>query len=62
MQIAGDDHLVNPQASQRFFEKLTVDDKTLYVYDGLYHEIYNEIEADKQKVLRDLGEWIEKRI
>ena len=62
MQIAGDDHLVNPQASQRFFEKLIIDDKTLYVYEGLYHEIYNEIDADKQKVLRDLGEWIEDRM
>jgi alpha-beta hydrolase superfamily lysophospholipase len=62
MQIAGDDHLVNPQASQRFFEKLTIDDKTLYVYDGLYHEIYNEMEADKQKVLSDLAEWIDRRI
>jgi alpha-beta hydrolase superfamily lysophospholipase len=47
MQVAGDDRLVNAQAARLFFEKLTMTDKTLYVYDGLYHEIYNELEGSK---------------
>jgi alpha-beta hydrolase superfamily lysophospholipase len=44
MQIAGDDHLVNAGASKSFFERLVVKDKTIHVYDGLYHEVYNERE------------------
>lgn len=59
MQVAGDDHLVNAQSSKQFFEKLAVADKTLHMYDGLYHEIYNELDEQRQKVLGDLEAWLE---
>ena len=62
MQVAGDDHLVSAQSSQQFFEKLTVTDKTLYMYDGLYHEVYNELDEQRQKVLSDLEAWLENHI
>ena len=60
--MAGDDHLVNAQSSKQFFENLTVADKTLYMYDGLYHEIYNELEGDRQKVLGDLESWLDSHL
>ncbi len=62
MQVAGDDHLVNARTAGQFFEKLEVPDKTLYVYEGLYHEIYNELEAQRKPVLKDLEDWLEKRL
>jgi len=62
MQVAGEDYLVNADSSKLFFEKLTLEDKTLHVYDGLYHEIYNAPEDDKEKVLDDLEAWLEKRM
>ncbi len=62
MQVAGDDHLVNAQSSKQFFEKLTVADKTLHMYDGYYHEIYNELEGDRQKVLGDLESWLDSHL
>jgi alpha-beta hydrolase superfamily lysophospholipase len=62
MQVAGDDHLVNAGASRKFFDRLTVDDRTLFVYDGLYHEIYNEPVDMRAKVLADLETWLEKQI
>ncbi len=62
MQVAGDDHLVSAQSSQQFFEKLTVTDKTLFMYDGLYHEVYNELDEQRQKVLSDLEAWLENHI
>lgn len=58
MQIAGDDHLVNAAASKSFFEKLSSKDKTLHVYDGLYHEIFNEKEEDRKLAIDDLENWI----
>jgi alpha-beta hydrolase superfamily lysophospholipase len=58
MQIAGDDQLVNAEASKSFFAKLTLADKTLKVYDGLYHEIYNETEKERAIVLGDLQNWL----
>jgi len=54
MQLAQDDHLTDPLVSEEFFERLTVGDKTLRVYEGLYHEIYNEQEVLRRKPLEDL--------
>lgn len=62
MQVAGDDHLVNAQSSKQFFENLAVADKTLFMYDGLYHEIYNELDDQRQKVLGDLEAWLENHL
>lgn len=62
MQAAGDDHLVNARAAGQFFEKLEIPDKTLHLYEGLYHEIYNELEAQREKVLTDLADWLEERL
>ena len=62
MQVAGDDHLTRAESSQRFFENLAVDDKTFYLYDDLYHEIYNELEDQRQKVLGDLESWLENHL
>ncbi len=60
MQVAGEDYLVNADSSKHFFEKLTLRDKTLYVYDGMYHEIYNAPEDQKERVLDDLETWLQK--
>jgi len=62
MQIAGDDHLVNAGVSKSFFGKLAIKDKTLHVYDGLYHEGYNEREKDRKIVIDDLETWINSHI
>jgi len=62
MQLAGDDHLVDAAASKSFFERVSSKDKTLHVYEGLYHEIFNEKEEDRKLALDDLESWIGSRI
>jgi alpha-beta hydrolase superfamily lysophospholipase len=62
MQVAGEDYLVNARSSRQFFEKLTHEDKTLQIYDGMYHEIYNELEDQKERVLDDLEAWLDKHL
>ena len=62
LQVAGDDHLVNARSSVQFFGKLDIEDKTLQVYDGGYHEIYNEGEDLRRQVFKDLEDWLEKRL
>ena len=62
LQVAGDDHLVNARSSVQFYEKLDLEDKTLHVYDGAYHEIYNENDDLRGQVLNDLEDWLEKQI
>ncbi|MGM0574181.1 MAG: alpha/beta hydrolase [Myxococcota bacterium] len=56
---AGDDRLVDPAATRRFFERLGSEDKTFVPYEGLYHEIFNEPERDR--VLGDLRGWLLER-
>lgn len=62
LQIAGDDHIVNPKTSRDFFKTIGATDKTLHFYDGLYHEIYNEKGDSRQRVLSDLEIWIDGHI
>ena len=35
---------------------------TIHEYEGLYHEIYNELEEDRKVVLKDLSNWLEKQV
>lgn len=62
MQVAGEDHIVNAGSAKQFFNSLKVEDRTLLVYDNLYHEIYNAPEEDKAKVLDDLVAWLGNRM
>ncbi|MHA1299101.1 MAG: lysophospholipase [Candidatus Helarchaeota archaeon] len=43
-------------------EQLTVSDKTVKIYDGLYHEVYNEITEERDKVLEDLVNWLDSHL
>ncbi|MEW6263072.1 MAG: lysophospholipase [Thermodesulfobacteriota bacterium] len=62
LQVAGADGLVSPLAAKEFFDRLGLADKTLHVYEGLYHEIYNERPEDRARVLRDLEAWLGARL
>ena len=40
------------------FNHITTKDKTLKIYPGLFHEVYNELEDDRKQVLHDLADWL----
>ncbi|MCE9600227.1 MAG: lysophospholipase [Spirochaetia bacterium] len=54
------DKIVSPESSKALYAGLTTADKTLKLYEGLYHETMNELEADRNRVLADLKEWFER--
>lgn len=56
MLVAGADHLVDASGSRKFFTQLAPDTSDLYWYDDFYHEIFNEIGA--QRVFDDLHAWM----
>ncbi len=56
----GKDLIVTPDSSRQFYERIGSQDKSLKIYEGLYHEILNEPEKDT--VIEDIHVWIEKRI
>jgi alpha-beta hydrolase superfamily lysophospholipase len=39
---------------------LKMEDQTVIVYKGLKHEVYNEVEKDREQVLNDLANWLNK--
>jgi len=53
----GADKLVDPAGARLLYNAVSSADKKLIVYDGLYHEVFNEPEHDR--VLADVEAWIE---
>jgi alpha-beta hydrolase superfamily lysophospholipase len=52
-----EDSLVDLEGGQYLYDRVSSEDKTLKIYEGLYHEVYNEPEHDQ--VLRDVQVWLE---
>lgn len=50
------DQLTDPDGSRRLYERARSNDKTLKLYDGLFHEVLNEPEQDE--VLADVVAWL----
>ena len=44
--------------TEKLFENVIAEDSTLKIYEGLFHEVYNELEEDREVVLTDLCEWL----
>jgi alpha-beta hydrolase superfamily lysophospholipase len=58
--LGGADPIAQPERGRQIFERLGSTDKRLQVYDGLFHEVLNEIE--RERVLFDLLGWLEERV
>lgn len=53
------DAITPPSGSHTLCERAGSTDKTLKIYDGLYHEIHNE--PEQQTVLDDIAAWLDER-
>lgn len=51
------DKLVNPDDANLLYATVSSSDKTIKIYDGLYHEVFNE--PEHEQVLRDVETWLE---
>ncbi len=51
------DKLVDPSGAQILHDALGSEDKTLKIYEGLYHEVFNE--PEHEQVLGDVKSWLE---
>ena len=59
-QAGSDDQLV--LGANQLVSHLTMTDKTVFIYKGLWHEIYNEVQNERQTVFEDLSTWIAERL
>lgn len=53
----GADKITNPDGSRELYAQATSTDKTLHVYDGLYHDILHE--PEHPKVQDDVTSWLD---
>jgi len=56
----GADRVVDPDGAQMLHSALGSTDKTLTIYDGLFHEIHNE--PEHPQVLADISAWLEQHL
>jgi acylglycerol lipase len=54
-----EDRLVSVQGSRMVYERASSEDKTLEIYDGLFHEVLNELPEDRARVLADIVAWLQ---
>ncbi|GAB4415200.1 MAG: monoacylglycerol lipase [Anaerolineales bacterium] len=55
-----EDVLVEPAGAQMLYDKVSSADKTLKIYDQMYHEVFNE--PDRERVLSDVEAWLERQL
>lgn len=56
LQLSDNDRIVSYEKSCQWYEKSMISDKSLHVYAGFYHEIYNE--RDRHKPIGDFIAWM----
>lgn len=59
LQLSEDDRIVSCDQSRAWFDQLEGTDKTLRVYDGFFHEIYNE--RERARPIGDFVSWLHAR-
>ncbi|RLI48786.1 MAG: hypothetical protein DRO73_08300 [Candidatus Thorarchaeota archaeon] len=60
VQQSGDDLIVVPEKTREFYDRLASADKTWRIYEGLYHEPFEE--EGGEAVLKDAIDWIESHL
>ena len=61
IQVGAEDSLIKGSENS-LRSAFNMEDKTILIYNGLYHEVYNEIKEEREKVLKDLSNWLDNHI
>jgi alpha-beta hydrolase superfamily lysophospholipase len=54
------DRIVDPTGAQMLYDKASSKDKTLKIYEGLYHEVHNE--PERETMFKDLETWLQAHV
>jgi alpha-beta hydrolase superfamily lysophospholipase len=54
------DRLSDPSSSKMLFERAGSKDKKLKLYEGFYHEIFNE--PQREQVFSDVENWLKRHV
>jgi acylglycerol lipase len=53
----GADKIVDPRGASTLYNTVGSTDKTIKIYDGFYHEVFND--PERERVLKDVENWLE---
>jgi alpha-beta hydrolase superfamily lysophospholipase len=56
----GRDQICDPAGSLALYQNAACADKTFHLYEGFYHEVFDEPQGDR--VLADLAAWLDQRV
>ncbi|MDW3683587.1 lysophospholipase [Cupriavidus sp. CV2] len=62
MLVAGDDRIVDPAGSRRFFDNAPPDLREARWFDSGYHELFNEAQPLRGEVFAALTDWLRKHL
>lgn len=54
------DRIVDPAGAQMLYDTVGSTDKTIKIYEGLFHEVFNE--PEREQVLQDVQAWLDVRL
>jgi acylglycerol lipase len=54
-----DDKVTSPKASELFHQRVPAKDKKISIYQGGYHELHNEPDGVKEKLIEECITWVE---
>jgi lysophospholipase len=54
------DRISDPASSKMLFDGVSSKDKTMKIYEGFYHEIFND--PERQQVFSDMEAWLKTRV
>lgn len=57
---AGDDVICSPEGTKAFFQRVPIAKKQLKVYDGMFHELFNE--TNREQVFADVETWLNEQL
>lgn len=57
---AGDDVICSPEGTKSFFQRVPIVKKQLKLYDGMYHELFNE--THRETVFADVDTWLNEQL
>ena len=61
VQCGAEDSLIKG-SEEALINAFKMEGKTILIYEGLYHEVYNESKEERKKVLNDLSSWLDKHL
>jgi len=57
-----EDKVSDPKSTEEFFGKLSASDKVLSLYEGGFHELHNEPDGVKERLIKECIGWVNEHL